>query len=131
MQKLDKVKDRILGMVGQIAPSVIKRALSHPGLLPVFREIFAENPLKLIKEKKSSTIAGVAQGASWFGLLNPKEKVLGIVDPILKSASKQAFAGRRTLLQTFGERWRRVQAFSQQGFAWWQGKILTRNPKAP
>merc|ERR1711964_238671 len=88
--KLDKVKTRVLGMVGQIVPSVVRRLLSHPGILPVFREIIAENPLKLIREKKSTFKATAAKGASWFGLLNPKEKVMNKVNPILKSASKQA-----------------------------------------
>merc|ERR1711964_566067 len=88
--KLDKVKARVLGMVGQIVPSVVRRMFSHPGILPVFREIIAENPLKLIREKKSTFKAGAAKGASWFGLLNPKEKVMSKFNPMFKSGSKQA-----------------------------------------
>merc|ERR1711964_431796 len=106
--KLDKVKTRVLGMVGQIVPSVVRRLLSHPGILPVFREIIAENPLKLIREKKSTFKATAAKGASWFGLLNPKEKVMNKVNPILKSASKQALDTIITRCKLWASNFKRV-----------------------
>jgi len=85
-RRLDHVKYRILGLVGPLIPDVLMKILGDPTVIPVIRQIFADNWARVIETDKGwlvGKVTNIIMSDDWW-----KDKVLSKFDPKIEGAVK-------------------------------------------